>query len=273
MGERLYIGLIYLSISAAAYAFAISVEFVIARWKKAGGVYGPRSTRASLGIILGHFLIGLLWNASIVIPLFRFAHLFAPFQIGPHIGDPLRAFVSWPVLALVLIDDFVYYVHHRFCHAVRFFWAIHHTHHSTNEYNVLVAARISWFDVNTITFWLPLTLIGFDPDLVITVHFINLMVNIFIHTKLVGSLPILDQIFMTPSNHRIHHAVNACYKEKNYGGALVIWDKLFGTYKAETEPVIFESSPELADEKVVQIATYGIRSVFTGTKHRRSQGA
>jgi sterol desaturase/sphingolipid hydroxylase (fatty acid hydroxylase superfamily) len=273
MSDRLYIGVTYLLVSATAYVFAIVVESLLAKRKRARGVYGPKATKASLGIIAGHFLIGLLWNSAIVIPLFHFAHLFAPFQIGAQMGDPLRAFFSVSTLALVLIDDFVYYVHHRICHRFRFFWAIHHTHHSTNEYNVLVAARISWFDINTITFWLPLTLIGFDPDLVITIHFLNLMVNIFIHTKLVGHLPILDELFMTPSNHRVHHAINPIYRNKNYGGALVLWDKLFGTYIRESEPVIYESSPELADENVVKIATHGVRTAFVKSSDRRSEGA
>lgn len=262
MTERLVSGLIYLAFAASLHVCSVIMETALARLKKAPSLFGRRASVASVGIILGHYVIGLIWMAVVVIPVFRFVHQFAPLQIGPRFTDPLSAFLSWPVFALILLDDFVYYVHHIINHKTRFFWAIHQTHHSSNEYNVLVATRVSWFDINTLVFWLPLTFIGFDPDLVLLVHFLNILINIFIHTKLIGKLPVLDAFIMTPSNHRIHHAVNQVYLNKNYGGALVVWDKIFGTYAHETEPVIFETSPDLKSERVLEIATKGVRSLF-----------
>ena len=255
----------YLAISAASYLVSVSLEMYFAK-RKGLALYEPRNTRASVMILLGHYATSTL-AGFVVLPAFLWAHQFSPWEIGPRFGDPWSEFLSWPFLLLVLLDDLVYYLHHRINHHVGFFWSIHQTHHSSNVYNMLVAARISWFDINTLVFWMPLVLAGFDPLLVVIVHSANLLWNPFIHSKLIGKLGPLEYILMTPSNHRIHHAANPRYLNKNYGGVLIVWDRLFGTYAAETEEVVFEQTPDLASESVLAIATRGLRPL---SRHQKT---
>lgn len=146
----------------------------------------------------------------------------------------------WSILLAVLAADFTYYWMHRCEHEIRLFWANHSVHHSSPEFNFTTALRISWVDgLIEWLFFIPMILIGFD--LVHTVIGLVIVVayQSWIHTEKIGKLGWLDKIFNTPSVHRVHHGTNAQYIDKNYGGILIVWDRLFGTYAAETEMVTF----------------------------------
>ena len=150
--------------------------------------------------------------------------------------------VQWPtnnlwlwVLALILYD-FLYYWLHRMGHEVNLIWASHVVHHSSEYYNLSTALRQSstaflfgWI------FYLPLAVIGVPPVMVGTVALIDLLYQYWVHTELVGRLGVLDRILVTPSNHRVHHGQNDYCIDKNYGGILIVWDRLFGTFAQERE--------------------------------------
>ncbi len=146
------------------------------------------------------------------------------------------------ILAVWLAWDFGIYWRHRLRHEWAFLWAHHYVHHQSEEYNLTTAFRGSGIGVLfTLIVHLPILLAGVPPQIYLPVGaFINL-VQYFAHTRHVGRLGLLDEIFMTPSNHRVHHARNDVYIDKNYGGMLIIWDKLFGTYQRELsgEAVVF----------------------------------
>lgn len=145
-------------------------------------------------------------------------------------------------LAALLLYDFLYYWHHRLGHEIGVLWAAHVVHHQSEEFNLSTALRqtssgflFGWL------FYLPMALLGFPPLVWIAVGLIDLLYQYWIHTEQIGKLGWFDRVFASPSNHRVHHGVNDRYLDKNYGGILILWDRLFGTYADEDadEPVIY----------------------------------
>ena len=145
----------------------------------------------------------------------------------------------WTALFCFVLVDLAYYVEHRLAHRINVAWALYHSvHHSADHFDQTIGARLSAFDFFfTPLVYLPLVFAGFHPILVLTCFGLNLAWQQWIHTELIGRLPWLDGWLNTPSNHRVHHGRNPQYVDKNYGGVLIVWDHLFGTYEPEGEPV------------------------------------
>jgi sterol desaturase/sphingolipid hydroxylase (fatty acid hydroxylase superfamily) len=152
----------------------------------------------------------------------------------------VRSVAVW--LSGLLLYDFLYYWHHRMGHEVGVLWAAHVVHHQSEEFNLSTALRqtssgflFGWL------FYLPMAVLGFPPLLFVAVGLIDLLYQYWIHTEQIGKLGWFDRVFASPSNHRVHHGVNDRYLDKNYGGILILWDRLFGTYADEDadEPVIY----------------------------------
>lgn len=142
------------------------------------------------------------------------------------------------VFALWLLQDFFYYWFHRASHRIRWMWASHVVHHSSERLNLSTSFRQSLtYPISGMwLFWLPLAWIGFVPEHIVLCVAANLAFQFFVHTQAVGKLGWLEWVFNTPSTHRVHHARNPQYIDRNYAGVLVIWDRLFGTYVEEREP-------------------------------------
>jgi alkylglycerol monooxygenase len=148
---------------------------------------------------------------------------------------------DWRVWVGALIAyDFFYYWNHRIDHEVGLFWAAHVVHHQSEAFNLSTALRqpssgvlLGWI------FYLPMAIAGVPPLVFVAVGLIDLLYQFWIHTELVGKLGWFDRVFASPSNHRVHHGVNDKYLDKNYGGILIVWDRLFGTYEDEVEPPVF----------------------------------
>lgn len=142
-------------------------------------------------------------------------------------------------LLLMLLQDFCYYWFHRASHRVRWMWSAHVAHHSSENMNFSTAFRQSLLYplAGMWLFWVPLVIIGFEPKWVIFVVLLNLGLQFFVHTQWVRNLGPLERIINTPSHHRVHHGTNPQYIDKNYAGILILWDKLFGTFELEVEPV------------------------------------
>lgn len=170
---------------------------------------------------------GIAWLGLLVV--YYGVHQFRLFDIEMTV---------WTVLLLFLGQDFFYYWFHRASHNIRWMWASHVTHHSSQRLNLSTAFRQSLtYPISGMwLFWLPLAWIGFDPTLVVLVVGINLAYQFFVHTQAVRRLPAsIEAVFNTPSHHRVHHARNAAYIDRNYGGVLIIWDRLFGTFVSEDD--------------------------------------
>jgi len=156
---------------------------------------------------------------------------FALFKV-PHI------WWSW-VVAFVLYD-FCYYWAHRMSHEVNLFWSGHVVHHQSEEYNLSVALRQSWFQgVWTAPAYLPMALLGFDTTQLLIVGGINLIYQFWIHTEMIDRMGVLESVMNTPSHHRVHHGRNPKYIDKNHAGVFIIWDRLFGTFQVEEERPVY----------------------------------
>jgi sterol desaturase/sphingolipid hydroxylase (fatty acid hydroxylase superfamily) len=156
-----------------------------------------------------------------------------------HELAPVALPTSWgtAVICFVLVD-FLYYWDHRCGHRVRLYWAVSHSvHHSSTVYDQTTGLRVSFVDgfVAALFYW-PLAILGFEPTLVIACFFVMVAYQQWLHTETIGKIAWMDPWLNTPSNHRVHHASQEGYIDKNYGGVLMIWDRLFGTYAAEDEP-------------------------------------
>jgi len=150
--------------------------------------------------------------------------------------------LPWVWCAALVVYDFLYYWNHRLGHEINVLWAAHVVHHQSEEFNLSTALRqtssgflLSWL------FYIPMALAGVPPRLFLFVSLVDLLYQFWIHTEQVGSLGVIDRIFATPSNHRVHHGVNDQYVDTNYGGILIIWDRLFGTFQPELPavPVVY----------------------------------
>ncbi|WP_457934081.1 sterol desaturase family protein [Pseudoalteromonas sp. SCSIO 43210] len=162
----------------------------------------------------------------ILMPFFYWLYGYRLFDIELSVFSILCAF---------LLQDFLYYWFHKASHHIHWLWAAHVVHHSSTKMNFTTAFRQSLMYplVGMWIFWLPMMLIGFDPMTVLTVVALNLAYQFFVHTQIVNKLGWFEKVFNTPSHHRVHHAINAGYLDKNFAGVLIIWDKLFGTFIEE----------------------------------------
>lgn len=142
---------------------------------------------------------------------------------------------SWAWLVAFVLYDFFYYWNHRFGHEVSLFWAAHVVHHSSEDYNLSTALRQSSGSLFNFVFFIPLALIGIDPLMLIAVASVNLVYQFWVHTQHVPKLGLIEWFMVTPSNHRVHHAQNQIYLDRNYGGVFIIWDRLFGSFQEELE--------------------------------------
>ena len=194
--------------------------------------YEFKDAGTSILMGLGNVAIGL-FTKGVVLSLFyliyNFYHLFE------------ISFVWWAWVLLLFAEDFCYYWFHRISHESRLFWASHVVHHSSKEYNLSTALRQTWSgSFYTFIFWFPLILIGFHPVLVLVQMSISLIYQYWIHTELIHKMPKwFEAIFNTPSHHRVHHATNPQYLDRNHAGIFIIWDKLFNTFEPEVEKPIY----------------------------------
>jgi sterol desaturase/sphingolipid hydroxylase (fatty acid hydroxylase superfamily) len=142
------------------------------------------------------------------------------------------------VILTFIVTDFCFYWYHRWSHQVKFLWAFHLTHHSSQSMNLTTAYRINWFSAVILPyFFIPAILVGCSPLVILLGYQANLFFQFFMHTESVGKVPLIEGIINTPSAHRVHHGSNPIYIDKNYGGVFMVWDRLFGTYEPESEPV------------------------------------
>lgn len=161
---------------------------------------------------------------------------------------------------LFFLDDLTFYWHHRLSHDVRILWAAHVNHHSSTHYNLSTALRQSWAELFYKYIWfLWLPILGFPPLMILTAMSISLIYQFWIHTKYIKHFPApIEFIFNTPAHHRVHHAKNVIYLDKNHGGILIIWDRLFGTFQKEdpNEPIIYGITNDINTYNPLKIASH-----------------
>ncbi|MCJ7673222.1 MAG: sterol desaturase family protein [Acidimicrobiia bacterium] len=159
--------------------------------------------------------------------------------------------------AAVLGWDFIYYWNHRFMHTSRYMWAIHVVHHSSERYNLSTALRQPVADaVGTFVPYSLLALLGFHPQLIASARGINLLYQYWFHTDMIRTLGPFEEVFNTPSHHRVHHGSNPQYLDRNHGSILIVWDRLFGTFEREDEPVVYGLTKNIKTFDPARIATH-----------------
>lgn len=222
------------------------------RWRvRSGRGYDLGALGGTVGTAIGQFLSKGL-TAGMTGAVFLGAYALAPVQW------PLEDWRTWAACFLVL--EFFYYWQHRFSHTIRWFWTSHSVHHSPNEFTLPAALRLSWTSgiSGSWIVYLPMVLLGFHPLAIVTLLALNLQYQYFLHTEAVGKLGPLEAVLNTPSHHRVHHGSNAAYIDKNFGGILIIFDRLFGTFAAERtdEPVVYGLTKPLTSNNPFVIALH-----------------
>ncbi len=241
-------------------AFIALEAFLIHKgWAK--GRYDKTDAGASIALGAGNAISGFLFATTAWAGIYWV--LFQAFK-----ASPLDLGAAIPIIVLALfINDLAYYWVHRFSHTIRWGWANHIVHHSSTHYNLSTALRQPWFSFLTGLFIikLPLALLGFHPGIIAFVASLNLFYQFFIHTEAVDKLPRpIEWLFNTPSHHRVHHGRNPRYLDANYGGVLIIWDRLFGTFVPEQDedPVDYGLVTNLETQNPFKIAIHEYRQVW-----------
>ena len=228
----------YIALAIPFFFLLIGVELLVARVMKRK-VYRLNDSINDLSCGVIQRLIVLFCAAFMIasyLAIYEQARLFS-----------LSASSPWVWVVAFFATDFIYYWFHRFSHEVNFLWAAHVVHHQSEEYNLSVALRQSAFQpfFSSVFYW-PLALVGLPPLVFLTVSAFNTLYQFWIHTRIIGKLGPLESVLMTPSHHRVHHGRNPKYVDRNHGGNLIIWDKLFGTFQAEEEEPTYGITKPLA---------------------------
>jgi len=213
------------------FILTLIIEIIVSAKEKAN-VYETKDAVTSITMGLGNVLLGIISKGLV------FAALIIIYNNLKFFTIP---FVWWAWVLIIIIEDFTYYWFHRISHENRFFWASHVVHHSSQKYNLSTALRQTWTgSFLSFVFWLWLPLLGFHPVMILAQMSISLIYQYWIHTELIKKLPNwFEAVLNTPSHHRVHHATNPQYLDRNHGGIFIIWDKLFGTYEPEKEKPIY----------------------------------
>lgn len=224
--------------------------------------YDLVDTRTSLTMGIGNVLINVGWK-FVVLLSYTVLYELSPIRLSPSDW--------WVWVLLFFADDFAYYWFHRVSHESRVFWASHVVHHSSEHYNLSTALRQTWVPMTYLPFWLPLALAGFPPWMILLAQSWSLIYQFWIHTERVRRLPApLEAMLNTPSHHRVHHGSNQQYLDKNYGGILIIWDRMFGTYEPEGERVRYGLTKNLETHNPFRVAFHEYVALWHDI--RRSHG-
>ncbi len=237
-----------IALAVPFFLLAIVIELVV-NWVRGSGYFRANDAINSLSAGMLSTTSGYFTK---LLPLIAWGFVLQNFALIDMplswFDASLRGIVLWVTAALFW--DFCYYWFHRFSHEISILWAAHAVHHQSEDYNLTTALRqtstgfiFGWI------FYLPIFLAGFPLEVIVAVNAVNLIYQFWVHTQTVRRLGILDYILVTPSNHRVHHAQNERYIDKNYGGMLILWDRMFGTFQDELEddPVVFGVRKPLAN--------------------------
>ena len=216
-----------------------------------------------LGDSVSNFLtlVAFIAITALMAALFYVAVFFYVYDNFSLIQLPMT---GWTLIACIILADLAYYWEHRFAHRVNLAWASHTVHHSSPYFNISVAYRFGPLDgFFPLFFHLPLAVLGFDPFIIFFSEVVVQVYQTLLHTETVKKLPRpIEYVMNTPSHHRVHHATNREYLDKNYAGILIIWDRLFGTFAEEKQPVRYGVYPRINSINPVTIFFHGYQKLF-----------
>jgi sterol desaturase/sphingolipid hydroxylase (fatty acid hydroxylase superfamily) len=244
----------------AMFLFVL-LEYVASRWQNLK-YYSHKEMLGSTLVGLGNVAIGLVLKTAL---LYMFIVLYNCI--------PWRMELNWwTFIPCYIVFDFCSYWAHNVSHRLRFLWATHVAHHSGEHYNLTVSFRLSWVQYFKIVFFVPVALIGFHPIIIFATNQVAVLFQFWVHTEYIRKLhPVIEYIFATPSNHRVHHGCQEKYINKNYGATFIIWDRLFGTYQEEEEEAIYGITHNI-DQKAnpIHINFHEYSSIIKDVKQARN---
>jgi sterol desaturase/sphingolipid hydroxylase (fatty acid hydroxylase superfamily) len=210
------------------FFFAI-LEYVISK-RQDHDYYETKETIGSVLVGIGNVIISFLIKAALLLVVVVIYNL-VPWRMELNWWTFIPAYIFW---------DFCSYWAHRISHSQRFWWATHIVHHSGEKYNLTVSFRLSWVQHLKIIFFVPAMFIGFHPIIIFVTNQIAVLFQFWVHTEYIRKLhPVIEYIFATPSNHRVHHGSQEQYIDRNFGATFIIWDRMFGTYEPEGAKVAY----------------------------------
>ena len=251
VGFVLDISKVLIWLAIPVFVLGMAVELWVLRLRRQPG-YDVRDSISNILTGLGYQLLNLPWAVA-ELAILMWLYKLAPWHLA-----------GWAAWAVAMVSvDLMYYWYHRAHHKIRALWAVHVVHHSSQRYNFTVALRTSWVVITSLPFLAPLALLGIDGKIIMASYAINLLYQFFLHTEMIDKLwrPV-EFVFNTPSHHRAHHGSNDQYLDKNYGGILIIWDRLFGTFEAERARVVYGLTQNIETYNVRRIYLHEIMAVW-----------
>ncbi len=219
----------YITYSIPIFFLLIGIELLFGYLKKEK-LYRFNDALTNINLGIGSQVVGIMTKGLLFLAyLYLYEHRVYTFEN-----------TWWALVLLFLGVDFFYYWFHRASHEVNMLWAAHIVHHQSEDYNLSVALRQSWFQGwFSWVFYLPLAVIGFEPVIFAAIVSFNTLYQFWIHTTTIKTMGPLEWVFNTPSHHRVHHGTNPKYIDRNHAGSLIIWDRMFGTFQKEEEEVVY----------------------------------
>jgi sterol desaturase/sphingolipid hydroxylase (fatty acid hydroxylase superfamily) len=253
----------FLLLSIPFYTILIGAEILISNWKGKKFYTVKDVLQNILLTIMNASLDGLLrW---------LFVFLILGWSYSQHFFKIENPYIYW--FLLFILEDFAFYIEHRVDHYCRLFWAVHLTHHSSEEFNLSTGFRSSVFQpVYRFIYFMPITLLGFEPMDILFMYSVTQTYGIIVHTRYIQKMPkLIEAIFVTPAHHRVHHASNIIYLDKNMGMCLIIWDRLFGTFQDELpeEPVVYGLTKPLDNpDNALNHVAYEWKNMYNDMKRK-----
>lgn len=243
--------------STPLYVIFIGAEILISSYFK--------HRKYSVGGTFENFYLMLL-NMGLDVLLRGLTLLILDYFFSFHFFTIENAFFYW--IALLILEDFMFYWLHYFDHYVRLFWAVHVTHHSSQEFNLTVGFRSSVFQpLYRFMYFIPIALLGFKSQDIMLMYSVTQIYGILIHTQYIGKLGWLEYILATPSNHRVHHGSNVKYLDKNMGMIFIFWDRMFGTFQEEEEEVVYGLTTNIPDHKPTTVVLHEWKAIWEDVRN------
>jgi sterol desaturase/sphingolipid hydroxylase (fatty acid hydroxylase superfamily) len=223
--------------------------------------YDGKDTATSLTMGLGSLGWDVLWG---IVPALVYSAI--------NLATPLHVPVTWQAILLCLLaQDFCYYWSHRSHHVVRILWAAHVVHHSSRRFNLSTALRQPWTGFTSWLFYLPMIAVGVHPAVLAFCGSVNLVYQFWIHTERIDKMPRwFEFLFNTPSHHRVHHASQGGYLDRNFGGVLIIWDRMFGSFAPELERPIYGLTKNISTYNPLRVAVHEYASIGRDVRNATS---
>jgi sterol desaturase/sphingolipid hydroxylase (fatty acid hydroxylase superfamily) len=241
------------------FLLLIAVEFLYQR-KEHPQAERKKQILADMGIGLGATIISFLTN-GIIIFVYSLIYQYRFFDL------PATSWWAW--LICFFGDDFSWYWFHRLSHQIRFLWASHSVHHSPEVFSLSGGMRVPWTSnfTGNFLFWAWLPLLGIEPAMIVFMKALSVIYQFWLHTEMIRKMPGWFEVFFnTPSHHRVHHGSDIDYLDKNHGGFLIIWDKLFGTFQKETHKTIYGLTKKISSTNPFIIAVHEWKNLFKDLK-------